>query len=171
MNHFRTTTAFWLNSFLQMAYESIKCPFIPRCEPNTEHYLQQFTFLRVHPLLCKLVLILYMSLIFLSNTTIYQLTHPHFTVHNWVYWSHNVATCFGSWSHHQVIYWQTLYCWIAHSIWIHILFLLLCVTITWRNIVCFSHFRLITFICIHCILYCFKNVLNKYLNLLKVSKH
>jgi hypothetical protein len=23
-------------------YESITCPFIPRCEPNTEHYLEQF---------------------------------------------------------------------------------------------------------------------------------
>jgi hypothetical protein len=33
---------------------------------------------------------------FLSNTTIYQLTHSYITVHNWVYWSYRVATCFGS---------------------------------------------------------------------------
>jgi hypothetical protein len=46
-----------------------------------------------------------------------------------------------------------------------------CVTITWRNIVCFSHFCLITVICTDCISYCFKNVLNMYLNLLKVLKH
>jgi hypothetical protein len=50
------------------------------------------------------VLVLYMSFIFLSNTTIYQLTHSHFTVRNWVYWAYNAATCFGSWSHLQVIH-------------------------------------------------------------------
>jgi hypothetical protein len=42
------------------------------------------------------VLVLYMSFIFLSNTTIYHLTQSHFTVHNWVYWSYNATTCFGS---------------------------------------------------------------------------
>jgi hypothetical protein len=41
-----------------------------------------------------------MSFVLLSNTTIYQSTRSHFTVHNWVYWSYNVTTCLGSWSHH-----------------------------------------------------------------------
>jgi hypothetical protein len=50
----------------------------------------------------------------------------------------------------------TLYYWIMHSIWINILYLSLCVRIKWRNIACFSHFCLITFICTDCILYCFK---------------
>jgi hypothetical protein len=37
---------------------SITCPpFIPRCEPNTEHYVQQLTLFRVYPLLCKRVFI------------------------------------------------------------------------------------------------------------------
>jgi hypothetical protein len=45
-------------SYRWMTYESITCPpFIPQCEPNTEHYLQQFTLFRVYPLLCKHVLI------------------------------------------------------------------------------------------------------------------
>jgi hypothetical protein len=44
-----------------------------------------------------------LSFIFPSNTTIHQLTHSHITVHNWVYWSYNVTTCFGSWSHPQEI--------------------------------------------------------------------
>jgi hypothetical protein len=36
----------------------ITCPpFIPRCEPNVEHYLQQLALFRVYPLLCKCVLI------------------------------------------------------------------------------------------------------------------
>jgi hypothetical protein len=41
---------------------------------------------------------------FLSNTTVYQKTRSHFTVHNWVYWLYSVATCFGSWSHHLAIH-------------------------------------------------------------------
>jgi hypothetical protein len=41
-----------------LLYESITCPpFILRCEPSREHYLQQFTLFRVNPLLCKRVLI------------------------------------------------------------------------------------------------------------------
>jgi hypothetical protein len=39
-----------------------------------------------------------LGFIFPSNKTIYQSTHSHITVHNWVYWSYNVATCFSSWS-------------------------------------------------------------------------
>jgi hypothetical protein len=31
--------------------------------------------------------VLYMSFVFLSNTTMYQSTRSHLTVHNWVYWS------------------------------------------------------------------------------------
>jgi hypothetical protein len=39
-------------------YDSITCSrSIPRCEPNREHYLQQFTLFLVYPLLCKRVLI------------------------------------------------------------------------------------------------------------------
>jgi hypothetical protein len=45
--------------------------------------------------------------LFPSNTTIYQLTHSHITVHNWVYWSYKVATCFGSQSHPQAIHQQS----------------------------------------------------------------
>jgi hypothetical protein len=38
--------------------EFITCPvFIPRCEPNSEHYVQQFMLPRFQPLLCKSVLI------------------------------------------------------------------------------------------------------------------
>jgi hypothetical protein len=35
------------------------------------------------------VLVLYIELYLPSNTTIYQLTHSHITVHNWLYWSYN----------------------------------------------------------------------------------
>jgi hypothetical protein len=64
------TTAIWLTSLLRMTAnwfcvydwmtsESITCaPFIPRCEPNIEHYLQQFTLFCVYLLLCKCVLVL-----------------------------------------------------------------------------------------------------------------
>jgi hypothetical protein len=45
-------------SYELITYESITCPpFIPRCESNTEHYLQQFMLFRVYSLLCKRVLI------------------------------------------------------------------------------------------------------------------
>jgi hypothetical protein len=40
---------------------------------------------------------------------IYQSTCSYFTAHNWVYWSYNVATCFGSYSHHQAIYYMALW--------------------------------------------------------------
>jgi hypothetical protein len=33
----------------------------------------------------------------------HQITHSHSTVHNWVYRSYSIATCFSSWSHHQAI--------------------------------------------------------------------
>jgi hypothetical protein len=63
LNHdWTTTTNQWgLHSDSElscewMTSESITCPpFIPRCEPNTEHYLQQFTLFRVYPLLCRRV--------------------------------------------------------------------------------------------------------------------
>jgi hypothetical protein len=48
----------WLLFYEWLTQESITYPpFIPRYEPNTEHYLQQFTLFRVYPLLCKRVLI------------------------------------------------------------------------------------------------------------------
>jgi hypothetical protein len=43
-------------------------------------------------LLSQYLFFLYMSFVFLSNTTIYQSTRSHYTVHNWVYWSYSVAT-------------------------------------------------------------------------------
>jgi hypothetical protein len=38
------------------------------------------------------------------ETRVHQSTYSHITVHNWVYWSYNVATCFGSWSNPQAIH-------------------------------------------------------------------
>jgi hypothetical protein len=51
----------------QLTCESITCPFIPRCEPNVEHCLQQFTLFRVYPFLCKRVLIPHQPIRCLAN--------------------------------------------------------------------------------------------------------
>jgi hypothetical protein len=50
----------------------------------------------------KTVLI-YIRVLFSCRTQHYT---SHFTVHNWVYWSYNVATCFASYSHHQAIHYK-----------------------------------------------------------------
>jgi hypothetical protein len=47
---------------------------------------------------------LYIELSFPVKHHNYQSTNSYISVHNWVYWSYNVATCFGSWSHLQAIY-------------------------------------------------------------------
>jgi hypothetical protein len=100
------------------------------------------------------VLVLYIELYFPvkhNNISI----NSHITVHNWVYFSYNVATYFVSWSHSQAIYQQ------PYTIELCILY----------GSIYYSQFPLITIICTNCILYCFKNVLNMYLKLLKVLKH
>jgi hypothetical protein len=42
---------------MTLTYELITCPLLARCEPNIEHYLQQFTLFRVYLLLLKRMLI------------------------------------------------------------------------------------------------------------------
>jgi hypothetical protein len=110
-----------------------------------------------------------LSFIFPSNTTIYQLTHISLCIIEFI---GRTMPLYVS-AHGAIFRWYINNLILLNYVflWIHVLYLSLCVTITWGNIVCFSHFCLITVICTDCILYCFKNVLNKYLNLLKVLKH
>jgi hypothetical protein len=54
LNHDWNLTDFSSTNDLRINYVSY---FHTSCEPNTEHYLQQFTLFRIYPLLCKRVLI------------------------------------------------------------------------------------------------------------------
>jgi hypothetical protein len=65
---------------------------------------------------------------FLSNNkNKHQIIHSHSTCISEFIWLYSLATCFGSWSHHQAIHKRVLHYWIMLSIWIHILCFLLCV--------------------------------------------
>jgi hypothetical protein len=62
------------------------------------------------------------------NKNKYQITHSHSLCISEFIWLYSITTCFGSWSHHQVIHKQVLHYWIVFSMWIHILCFLSCVT-------------------------------------------